>query len=99
MIRILAARTRRFAAAIEALSLRSVLERLASFLIREHEREGHTTIELGATREELAAHLGTVREEVSRALSHLKCLGIIDVDGRTVHLLRSDRLRELAEQQ
>ncbi len=96
VIRILAARTRRFASTIEDLSLRAVVERLAAFLLREHERGDSGTVQLPGTREQLAAHLGTVREEASRALSQLKRAGLIDVRGRTVRVLDAARLRALA---
>jgi CRP/FNR family transcriptional regulator len=96
VIRILARRVRRFAALVEDLSLRDVLERLARHLLREAARQPDADIQLPATREELAAHVGTVREQASRALSELKRAGIIDVDGRRVRVLDEAALRKRA---
>jgi CRP-like cAMP-binding protein len=96
VIRVLAARVRRFAALVEDLSTRSVAARLAVFLLRESDRLGGPLVELPATRDELAAHLGTVREQASRALSELRRSGIIDLDRRRVRVKDARRLRALA---
>lgn len=97
VIRILASRVRRFAALAEDLSTRGVAERLARFLVRgSGPGGGPATVELPATRDQLAAHLGTVREQASRALSQLKRNGIIDVEGRRVRVKDRARLRALA---
>jgi CRP/FNR family transcriptional regulator len=96
VIRILAARVRRFAAVVEDLSLRAVTERVAGFLIREMDRTGDPRVELPATRDELAAHVGTVREQASRALSHLRAQGILEIDGRIAHVRDAGALRAAA---
>ena len=51
---------------------------------------------LPGTRDVIAAHLGTVREQVSRALSQLKRDGVIEVNARRVRILDAGRLRSLA---
>jgi CRP-like cAMP-binding protein len=94
VIRILAARMRKLAAVIEDLSLRDVLERTAGYLLRQ--AGTGDGVELPATREELAAHLGTVREQVSRALSQLKASGTIAVEGRLVRIIDRTRLEAFA---
>jgi CRP/FNR family transcriptional regulator len=96
VIRVLAARVRRFAALVEELSTRGVAARLAAFLLRESERSADAVLELPATRELLAAHLGTVREQASRALSQLRRSGIIEVERRRVRVIDARRLRALA---
>jgi CRP-like cAMP-binding protein len=96
VIQVLAARLRKFAALVEDLSLRAVGERLAEFLVREAEASGAGELQLPPTRDQLAAHLGTVREQVSRALSDLKREGIIMVDGRRVRILDVERLKRCA---
>ena len=63
--------------------------RLASFLLRLAQKEGkHSAagveIALPASNQELASHIGTVRELVSRNLSRLQAEGMLKVDGRTV---------------
>jgi CRP/FNR family transcriptional regulator len=96
VIRVLAARVRRFAALVEDLSTRGVAARLAAFLLRENERSGRDEVELPATRDQLAAHLGTVREQASRALSELRRSGVIELDRRRVRVKDARRLRALA---
>lgn len=96
LIRILANRVRHFAALIEDLSMRTVPARLAGYLLRERARTGGTTVDLPDTRDDLAAHIGTVREQASRALSQLKREGIIDVDRQRLRILDPARLRTRA---
>jgi CRP-like cAMP-binding protein len=96
LIRILANRVRHFAALIEDLSMRTVPARLAGYLLRESTRTGSPTIELPATRDDLAAHIGTVREQASRALSQLTRAGIIDVERQRLRILDPARLRARA---
>ena len=54
-------------------------------------------VTLPATNQELAAHIGTVRELVSRNLSRLQAEGLIKVDGRTVTIPRLADLQEQIE--
>jgi CRP/FNR family transcriptional regulator len=96
VIRLLAGRVRKFAVVVEDLSLRSVNERVAGFLVAEMDRAGRPDFDLPPTREDLAAHVGTVREQASRALSELKAARCIDVAGRRVRVLAPDRLRAMA---
>lgn len=95
VIHVLAGRVRKLAAVIEDLALRDVLERTAGYLLRQL-RANDDGVELPATREQLAAHLGTVREQVSRALSQLKASGAIEVDGRHARVIDRGRLEALA---
>lgn len=96
VIRVLARRVRKFAALAAGLGLRDVMGRLAAFLLEEHARTRQLRIDLPRTREELAAHLGTVREQASRALTELKRRRLIEVDGRKVRLVAPELLRALA---
>jgi CRP/FNR family transcriptional regulator len=66
-----------------------VRHRLASFLLRLAQKEGKRSaagveIMLPASNQELASHIGTVRELVSRNLSRLQAEGMLQIDGRTV---------------
>ena len=97
MIRTLAARIRKLAAIVEDLSLRAVTERIATYLLRELEIAGSDHVILPATRDELASHVGTVREQASRALSELRAAGVIAMDGRNVRVTDVDRLRLMAQ--
>ena len=96
VIRILAARIRKLAAVVEDLSLRAVTERIAAYLLRETTVAVSDRILLPATRDELAAHVGTVREQASRALSELRAAGVIEIDGREVRVTDRERLRLFA---
>jgi CRP/FNR family transcriptional regulator len=87
VIAILARRVRGFAALIEDLALRDVTARLAGWLRDEARRAGDVDIVLAATREEIAARLGTVRELVSRSLSVLRACRLIDVRGSRVRIV------------
>jgi CRP/FNR family transcriptional regulator len=96
VIRLLASRVRRFAALAEELSTRSVTERLAGYLVRESDRAGSAVVDLPATRDRLAAHIGTVREQASRALSQLKRAGLVEIEGRRLRVRDRVRLRAVA---
>jgi CRP/FNR family transcriptional regulator len=95
IIRVLARRVRSFAGLVEQLSLKDLTARTAALLLEES--AGRTAFELSATRDELAARLGTVREPVSRALARLRRAGLIRVAGRQVTILDARRLAELTD--
>lgn len=97
IIRVLARRVRTFAGLVEQLSLRDLTARTAGLLLAESRAAGATTFELGTTRDELAARLGTVRELVSRSLARLRKAGVIRVTGLRVTILDARRLADLAE--
>ena len=96
VIRILAQRVRTLAAVVEDLSLRDVTARTAAYLVREMDRSATCNLQLPPTREQLAAHIGTVREQVSRALSQLKASGLIAVQGTSILVANPEGLRRLA---
>lgn len=85
--RVLAHKVRHLASLVESLALRNVEQRVAQFVISiARERglpEGNTCIvELKLTRSQIAARLGSAREVVSRALTHLDESGLIEIQGR-----------------
>jgi len=88
VLRVTGKRLRNLVGIIEELSFTTVRSRLISLLLRlanEGKRvNGETVFELPATNQELAAHIGTVRELVSRNLSRLQVEQLIRMDGRTV---------------
>jgi CRP/FNR family cyclic AMP-dependent transcriptional regulator len=89
VLRVVGSRLRRLVGIIEELSFTTVRHRLASFLLRLAQTEGKPTaagveITLPASNQEMASHIGTVRELVSRNLSRLQAEGILQIDGRTV---------------
>ncbi|MGC2183277.1 MAG: Crp/Fnr family transcriptional regulator [Terriglobales bacterium] len=89
VLRVVGARLRRLVGIIEELSFTTVRHRLASFLLRLARKEGKRSdagveITLPASNQELASHIGTVRELVSRNLSRLQAEGMLKIDGRSV---------------
>ncbi|SRR6266496_84193 len=92
-LKVLAARLRRCAELVEALSLREVGQRLARFLVAEARRNGTRTdrgtwMNLTQTNQQIAARIGSVREVVSRAFTRLQHERLIVVEGR--HLIIPD---------
>jgi CRP/FNR family cyclic AMP-dependent transcriptional regulator len=89
VIAVVGGRLRRLVGIIEELSFTTVRQRLITLLLRLAQEKGTTSkqgirIELGASHQELAAELGTVRELVSRNLGRLQAEGLIDVEGREI---------------
>ncbi len=89
VLRVVGARLRRLVGIIEELSFTTVRHRLAAFLVRLARNSGERSphgieITLPANNQELASQIGTVRELVSRNLSHFQAEGMLKIDGRNV---------------
>src|SRR5205823_5921445 len=98
VLKVVGARLRRLVGIIEELSFTTVRSRLISVLLR-LARETKTgpkdvQIELPSSNQELASHIGTVRELVSRNLSRLQAEGLIHMDGRNVVIPKLKALEE-----
>jgi CRP/FNR family cyclic AMP-dependent transcriptional regulator len=98
VLKVVGARLRRLVGIIEELSFTTVYHRLASLLVRLAERRGEKTrrgleIHLASSNQELAAHIGTVRELVSRNLSRLQAAGLIQLEGKTIIISDLEKLR------
>ncbi len=92
VLQVVGGRLRRLVGIIEELSFTTVRHRLISWLLREAKAQGRSTnrgvaFSLGASHQELAAHIGTVRELVSRNLSRLQAQGLIEINGRELTIL------------
>lgn len=92
---------RRFARQIEELTFAEVPTRLAAYLIELAEKksttfQGKTYLDLEIKKGELASHLSTVSETLSRSLKRLKDEGVIDVKGSRVVIHNMPRLKEIA---
>ena len=88
-LKLMAGRLRKCAELVEALSLREVDQRLARWLLTESRTRGQRLtdcleLNLVLTNQQIAAHIGSVREVVSRALARLQQNGLIEVEGRHV---------------
>jgi CRP/FNR family transcriptional regulator len=68
--------------------------RLAAFLLEEYELEG--TESLALTHEQIANHLGSVREVVTRMLKYFQNEGLVRLGRGSIQLLELERLRTLA---
>lgn len=102
-IRVLAARLRRCAELVEALSLKDVGQRVARFLVSEARRHGQltddgVTLTLTHTNQQIAARVGSVREVISRALSRLQHDGLIVLVDRKLTIPDIEALSLFADQ-
>ena len=79
---------------VEGLALRSVSGRMARFLL-DHGEEGAVAKQW--TQEEIAAHLGTVRDVVGRTLRSFADEGLIRLERQRIVLLDRDGLEAEAE--
>lgn len=98
MLRTMARRVRHFAGIVSDLAFRPVTERVAHYLdtaVGGPVKPG-TRVDIPLTHAQLAARLGTVRELVARAFSHLDSLGIIARDRSHVIIRDPARLGTLA---
>ncbi len=92
---------RRFARQIEELTFAEVPSRLAAYLVdlaakKSTTYQGTTYLDLEIKKGELASHLSTVSETLSRALRKLKEEGVIEVKGSRVVIRNMARLKEIA---
>jgi CRP/FNR family transcriptional regulator len=95
MLAMLSMRLRRFTSQIESLSLKEVPARLASYLLYLAEEQGtDDRVELEISKGQLASLLGTIPETLSRIFAKMSEEGLIDVQGRTIHLLDRAGLEE-----
>jgi CRP-like cAMP-binding protein len=99
---LLARKVRHHAELIETLAFRNVEQRLAQHLLTIARQRGvlvgdGCTFEMTLTRAEIASRLGSVREVVSRAFTHLQNMGLIRLDGqRLVTVSNTQALQRFA---
>lgn len=92
VLQVVGARLRRLVGIVEELSFTTVRHRLISWLLRHAGAESggpdrQPIVSLGASHQELASEIGTVRELVSRNLARLQAQGFITVIGRDIRIL------------
>lgn len=83
---------------VEGLSLKNVKSRLINFLVEQIPKElqnSHDQIDLFLrfSQSEIAARLGTVREQISRIFSKLAQDGIIEIQGKKVTIYNLSKLK------
>ena len=89
VLKVVSTRLRQLVGIIEELSFTTVRNRLASWLLQQAESKGQKTpqgieVTLTVSNQELAFQIGTVRELVSRNLSHFQSEGMIKIKGRNL---------------
>lgn len=87
---------RRFSTIIEQISLKDVSSRLAKYILDQSLTSAGNSFELKIKKGELASHLGTVSETLSRSFKKLKSAGAIDVKGKYIYILDKDALMDVA---
>jgi len=98
MLGVLSMRLRQFTVQIENLSLKEVPGRLAGYLLfLAEEQENEKTIYLNISKGQLASLLGTIPETLSRIFSKMNNAELIEVEGRSIKILDTDGLADLAE--
>mgnify|MGYP002312517500 FL=1 len=70
--------------------------RLAALLLKEGEYAGKDEVKL--THEQLAAHLGTAREAVSRMLKYFEREGLVRLSRGSIRLADKEGLQDLAKE-
>lgn len=79
------------------LKLRTSLERMANYLLRQHINAGGApSFELKIEKRRLASYLGMTPENLSRAIKALRAYDV-EIDGPTVHVKNVEDLRNLAK--
>jgi CRP-like cAMP-binding protein len=85
---------------VESYSLRSGRERVIGYLLREEEREGEgvaegqVSLRLPTSKGTIASRLNLTQEHFSRILHELTNSGLIQVEGRTIHIPDIGKLRK-----
>ncbi len=98
MLAVLCMRLRQFTLQIEDITLKEVLGRLASYLVRLSKEQGASSITLAISKGQLASLLGTIPETLSRGLLKLTNMGVIKVSGREIELNDTEELERIAAQ-
>lgn len=70
--------------------------RLAKYLLLESEQHGRDRFRLSLTQAELGQLLGGARQTVNQVMQSLERAGLVEVTGRTVHVLDREGLRHRA---
>lgn len=100
--KLLAHKVRHCTELVELLALQNVEQRVAQYLLMSARHRGAAigkgcTIELTLTRTAMASRLGSAREVISRAFTHLEKSGLIHTQGRRLlHIPNMEALQEFA---
>lgn len=97
MIENLARRARLLVSTVQDLAMRNVRGRLARLLLDQAEASERGATPTPLTQEEMAHHLGTVREVIGRTLRSLAADGLIAIERQQIVIVDRTRLSEEAE--
>ena len=78
---------------MEQILWKSFDKRLAEFLLAESALEGGGRLQI--THEQIARHLGTAREVVTRMLRYFQSEGLVKLSRGTVEITDADKLEQL----
>jgi CRP/FNR family transcriptional regulator, cyclic AMP receptor protein len=92
LLQVVGSRMRHLVGIIEELSFTTLRARLISWLLRRAKEAGQPSARgvafgLGATHQEIASQIGTVRELVSRNMARLQAEGLIETNGHEITIL------------
>lgn len=97
LLRVLASRTRLLIERVDDLSSLPVMARTAKLLLELSSFGKHPIQRREYPIRDLAAHIASVPEVISRSLKQLKDDGFIDYDRKVITLLNIEQLKELAQ--
>jgi CRP-like cAMP-binding protein len=92
-IELLARKCVHLSSRVESLGLKTVRQRLVQYLLNDCSGSSRCVVELPLKKSELAKHLGTVNETLSRALKQMENEGLIEVKGKTIGIKNCPALR------
>ncbi|MGI6678309.1 MAG: Crp/Fnr family transcriptional regulator [Dehalobacterium sp.] len=71
---------------IKELSMGTIRQKIAYFLLEEYEKQGNLTIKLPFSKEIIAEHMGIQRPSLSRELVNMREEGWIDMEKNIIHI-------------
>ncbi|MDD2233781.1 MAG: Crp/Fnr family transcriptional regulator [Desulfitobacteriaceae bacterium] len=97
MLRLISDKTLMLNKQVEYLSMKSMREKISSFLIEQYEKAGDTTFILPMMRNELADFLNVSRPSMSREMGRMRDEGIIDFHKSSIQIKDIAALKQMAE--
>jgi CRP-like cAMP-binding protein len=83
---------------VESLAFKPMAKRLASFLLEMFAETGETSVKRTLTLDDIAAHVGSTREEVCRALYQFADKNLIEITRTEFSLINRDGLSQMADE-
>lgn len=83
---------------IRTVEFRTIKQKIAKYILELSESSKSDTIEMKLSREELSEMFGVARPSLSRVLSELAKMGIIDLENRSIRIIRREELEEMLQE-